>query len=611
MDLTDRILGAYLASERMRWRRITFIQNILQAQGFRPVMEERDSRLSKFIDIVTRSRKDAEGLQTTMDENTQPDNLSLPSFAVDSDLKGKSRDESISPSLDPLPSLHVLQSLPRLDTQHSFQLEDTDDPKDDSTFIEEQGYQSNEMRIKKLARRIVTPVDLSTFLFHPKVSNIEAAQIYMRQSKWQQVPNRILEKALHYLPFAEGAYGLQNKLWQRAKIAKSMSNWLNSFLDSRCFTPFSKILSLEWRARMQNADAIVKLTGIQTEDIVLTSYISSSFGLLPYMIVLDRISKSVVISVRGTVGFADLVTDMLSAPVDVGSILPDWVWEQIPSRSDGSHAPLFGHSGILSSSKAILKDMEDKGLIDAMHGDTSSHDIATADIEACAKHVLPNSGEKDNKPCPYQRARDILKTKLADSDWGVVVTGHSLGAAVATMLSFKLKQHFPTLECYAFSPPGGLLSPELSNIAQSFCTSIVVGYDVVSRLSLKTVQDLVDDMVSALCRCRRPKLSILIDHLLGRRRDPSSAPKTFASFESLGSDIQQILKQYLAKSQLHQKDLDSKPLCPAGNVVFMRPFTAERQGDESEEYWDAVYIESDGKFNLLLWVYMCVEHEKK
>ena len=38
------------------------------------------------------------------------------------------------------------------------------------------------------------------------------------------------------------------------------------------------------------------------------------------------------------------------------------------------------------------------------------------------------------------------------------------------------------LQCWAFNPPGGLLSWELSQIAQSYCTSIVVGKDVISRL---------------------------------------------------------------------------------------------------------------------------------
>eukprot|EP00890_Picochlorum_soloecismus_P001316 jgi/Picsp_1/2185/NSC_05650-R1_sn1-specific diacylglycerol lipase alpha-like len=607
MDLTDRILGAYLASERMRWRRITYIQNKLEAKGFKPVTTKEKSRMSRFFDAVTRYRLDTEELQVSMDEE-KPDGEEAREFGKSSDdasslfdaldsnsnFQEESNDSYPSPSMDPLPSLHILQSLPRLGTSHSFEI---NDQSGDRTLMETKtGYQSKQMRIKRLERRIVTPVDLSSYEFSPRVSNIEAAQIYMQQSRWQHVPNKILEEALHYLPFAEGAYGLQNKLWHRAKGSNTMANWINSFLDSRFCAPFSTTLSLDQRVRMQNTDAICRLTGIPTEDIALSSFVSSSFGLLPYMIVLDKISKSIVISIRGTVGYADLVTDMLSAPVDVGSILPDWVWEEIPTNPDGSLVTLFGHSGILASTKTILKDMEDKGLIGAMLGCCSSQDTprsgGTLDIEACSKPV--RSDENDSNSCPYRRAREILfRNRLANSNWGVVVTGHSLGAAVATMLSFKLKQYFPLLKCYAFSPPGGLLSPELSIIAQSYCTSIVVGYDVVSRLSLKTVQDLVDDMVSALCRCKRPKLSILFDHILDRRCDPSSAPKTFASFESLGPDILQILKQYLAKSQLHQEDLDSKPLCPAGKVVFMRPFTAEHQGHESEEYWDAVYIKSD------------------
>jgi sn1-specific diacylglycerol lipase len=36
----------------------------------------------------------------------------------------------------------------------------------------------------------------------------------------------------------------------------------------------------------------------------------------------------------------------------------------------------------------------------------------------------------------------------------LVVTGHSLGAGVASVLSVILKRDYPDLVCYAFSPPG-------------------------------------------------------------------------------------------------------------------------------------------------------------
>ena len=52
----------------------------------------------------------------------------------------------------------------------------------------------------------------------------------------------------------------------------------------------------------------------------------------------------------------------------------------------------------------------------------------------------------------------------------MVVTGHSLGAAVACLLSFHLREAFPNLHCWAYNPPGGLLSWNLSRLAQRFCT---------------------------------------------------------------------------------------------------------------------------------------------
>lgn len=41
--------------------------------------------------------------------------------------------------------------------------------------------------------------------------------------------------------------------------------------------------------------------------------------------------------------------------------------------------------------------------------------------------------------------------------YGLVIVGHSLGAGTAAILSFLLRPQYPTLECYSYSPPGGLL----------------------------------------------------------------------------------------------------------------------------------------------------------
>lgn len=56
------------------------------------------------------------------------------------------------------------------------------------------------------------------------------------------------------------------------------------------------------------------------------------------------------------------------------------------------------------------------------------------------------------------------------------------------MLSFHLRQRFPELRCFAFNPPGGLLSAPLSRLARPFCTSVVVGCDIISRMSVSNTK---------------------------------------------------------------------------------------------------------------------------
>lgn len=46
---------------------------------------------------------------------------------------------------------------------------------------------------------------------------------------------------------------------------------------------------------------------------------------------------------------------------------------------------------------------------------------------------------------------------ICAQEYKLVITGHSLGAGTASVLAILLRNSFPSLRCYAFSPPGGLL----------------------------------------------------------------------------------------------------------------------------------------------------------
>lgn len=96
------------------------------------------------------------------------------------------------------------------------------------------------------------------------------------------------------------------------------------------------------------------------------------------------------------------------------------------------------------------------------------------------------------------------------TSYTIVLVGHSLGAGVCSILSILLKQSkFPDLVCYAYAPPGGLLSYELVEYSKSFITSVVLGKDIVPRLGLRQMESLRYDLIHAIKESSDPKYKII------------------------------------------------------------------------------------------------------
>ena len=91
----------------------------------------------------------------------------------------------------------------------------------------------------------------------------------------------------------------------------------------------------------------------------------------------------------------------------------------------------------------------------------------------------------------------------------LVVTGHSLGAGTAVILAFILRLEYGSLKCVAFGPPGGLLNVTASQLSTDFVTSVVVGDDLVPRLSVNGYLKLLSKMRSTLMACQLPKHKVL------------------------------------------------------------------------------------------------------
>jgi len=74
------------------------------------------------------------------------------------------------------------------------------------------------------------------------------------------------------------------------------------------------------------------------------------------------------------------------------------------------------------------------------------------------------------------------------------------------LLSLLLKPRYQNLRCFAFSPPGGLLCLAAARFTESFCLSVIVGDDLVPRLSLATMEVLKQQLVTELEYCQHPKV---------------------------------------------------------------------------------------------------------
>lgn len=94
------------------------------------------------------------------------------------------------------------------------------------------------------------------------------------------------------------------------------------------------------------------------------------------------------------------------------------------------------------------------------------------------------------------------------------VAGHSLGAGVAALMTLRLKDKYPSAKCWAFCPPGGLMSANLSHAAQGFVNCVVVGKDIVPRLSVVNIGRLIDELVGHFSRkslCQTCMFGILVN----------------------------------------------------------------------------------------------------
>lgn len=210
-------------------------------------------------------------------------------------------------------------------------------------------------------------------------------------------------------------------------------------------------------------------TGIPAKDVLCSSYTphhdvalginkkQKQLHTLMHYVSYDRALKAVVLTLRGTMGLSDVLTDLCA---DYSTIEPTW------AAMGTKHAV---HGGMFESAK----------LLAAMNGDV---------------------------------VRSVRQALLSEPTYGLVLTGHSLGGGVAALLSVLWADWDAETEVWRTRPTSGLpagrrincigfgvpcvMSFALGRRCERLITSVIHRDDVVSSLSLGLVRDFKNVAVS-------------------------------------------------------------------------------------------------------------------
>ena len=147
----------------------------------------------------------------------------------------------------------------------------------------------------------------------------------------------------------------------------------------------------------------------------------------PYAIFIDHQVHSIVLSIRGTLSLEDCITDAMAQPMELTEMGLKWSFDGVGR---------YGHGGMVKAAHHIRTEIQEKRLFRKLFGTLSrSNSPVDTPTNPSMESPLRKSGNSNSPTYPH---------------YNLIITGHSLGAATAVLLSLMLKAEYPHLKCITY-----------------------------------------------------------------------------------------------------------------------------------------------------------------
>lgn len=272
-----------------------------------------------------------------------------------------------------------------------------------------------------------------------------------------------LDNARRMMEFATAVYGWPAYCFNNCGCLAwwRLCKRISCCASCRC----SKIHVIDDNCCFCSTASFAVVSQLEQADIFFVSFRNKLYQ-VPFIVLADSKTKSIVITIRGSASLMDLVTDLsldeeiFSVDVDADPILRKD--EDLEAKGEEVRV----HRGMLRSARYVLETLREYNIL----GDLTA--------------MFP--------------------------DYNIVVCGHSLGAGVATLLTLLLKQTYESIQCFSFSPPGCVISENGLKETNQHVFSIIVGDDIVPRMSYQTLHKLKYSIIDALVASNNAKYEIII-----------------------------------------------------------------------------------------------------